>query len=104
MVINNVAEDPVYRGHPTPAMYGFQSYIAIPIVMPDGTLFGTLCAIDPKPRMLTTPEIIGSFKLFAELIAFHLDASITGRRDGGDACARTGALRAPRAVHRGPRP
>ena len=76
VVINNVAEDPVYRGHPTPAMYGFQSYIAIPIVMPDGTLFGTLCAIDPKPRMLTTPEIIGSFKLFAELIAFHLDANI----------------------------
>jgi signal transduction histidine kinase len=74
VIINNVAEDPVYCGHPTPAMYGFQSYISIPIVLPDGTFFGTLCAIDPKPRMLSTPEIIGSFKLFAELIAFHLDA------------------------------
>jgi signal transduction histidine kinase len=74
VVINNVAEDPVFSCHPTPAMYGFQSYISMPIVMPDGTFFGTLCAIDPKPRMLATPEIIGSFKLFAELIAFHLDA------------------------------
>jgi signal transduction histidine kinase len=74
VIINNVAEDPVYCGHPTPALYGFQSYISIPIVLPNGTFFGTLCAIDPKPRMLATPEIIGAFRLFAELIAFHLDA------------------------------
>ncbi|MGY3425627.1 signal transduction histidine kinase [Bradyrhizobium sp. F1.13.4] len=32
-------------------------------------------AIDPKPRKLRTPEIIGMFKLFAELIASHLDAA-----------------------------
>ncbi len=31
-----------------------------------------LCAIDPKPRILRTPEVIGMFKLFAELLAFHL--------------------------------
>jgi signal transduction histidine kinase len=75
VIINNVAEDPVYCGHPTPALYGFQSYISMPIVMPDGTFFGTLCAIDPLPRKLATPEIIGSLKLFAQLIAFHLDAN-----------------------------
>jgi signal transduction histidine kinase len=74
VIINDVPADPVYCGHPTPAMYGFRSYISIPIVLPDGTFFGTLCAIDPKPRMLATPEIIGAFRLFAELIAFHLDA------------------------------
>jgi signal transduction histidine kinase len=43
--------------------------------MADGSFFGTLCAIDPKPRRLNTPEVIGMFKLFAELIAFHLDAA-----------------------------
>jgi signal transduction histidine kinase len=76
VVINDVAKDPAYRGHPTPALYGFQSYISMPITMPDGTFFGTLCAIDPKPHKLNTPEIIGSFRLFAELIAFHLDANL----------------------------
>ena len=75
VVINDVAESEVYCRHHTPAMYGFQSYISMPIVLPDGSFFGTLCAIDPKPRMLNTPEIIGMFKLFAELIAFHLDAN-----------------------------
>jgi signal transduction histidine kinase len=74
VIINNVAESEVYGGHPTPALYGFQSYISMPIVLPNGAFFGTLCAIDPRPARLDTPEIIGMFKLFAELIAFHLDA------------------------------
>jgi signal transduction histidine kinase len=74
VVINHVAEDDAYCGHPTPAMYGFQSYISMPIILPNGTFFGILCAIDPKPAKLKTPEIIGMFKLFAELIAFHLSA------------------------------
>lgn len=74
VVINHVAENAVYCRHPTPAMYGFQSYISMPIILPDGRFFGTLCAIDPRPARVETPETIGMFKLFAELIAFHLDA------------------------------
>lgn len=74
VIIDNVAEDESYCGHPTPAMYGFQSYISMPIILPNGTFFGTLRAIDPKPAKIKRPEIIGMFKLFAELIAFHLDA------------------------------
>ena len=74
VVIDHVAEDSLYCRHHTPAMYGFQSYISMPIVLKDGRFFGTLCAIDPQPRRLKNPETIGMFKLFAELIAFHLDA------------------------------
>jgi signal transduction histidine kinase len=75
VVIENVSEDAGFSKHHTPAQYGFQSYISVPIILPDGSFFGTLCAIDPKPRKLRTPEIIGMFKLFAELIASHLDAA-----------------------------
>jgi signal transduction histidine kinase len=75
VVINHVAEDQTYCRHHTPAMYGFQSYISMPIFLPDGSFFGTLCAIDPRPARLNNPEIIGMFKLFAELIGFHLNAS-----------------------------
>lgn len=74
VVIDSVADDEVYANHPTPARYGFQSYISMPISMPDGSFFGTLCAIDPKPKNVKTPEVMGSIKLFAELIAFHLHA------------------------------
>lgn len=73
VIIVNAAEHPVYCGHPTPAMYGFKSYISMPVFRADGSFFGTLCAIDPRPARLNTPETIGMFRLFAELIALHLD-------------------------------
>ncbi len=75
VVIDEVATDQSYKGHHTPAMYGFQSYISVPIVRSNGRFFGTLCAIDPRPARVNTPETIGMFKLFAELIATHIDAS-----------------------------
>lgn len=74
VVIDHVAEDQTYCRHHTPAMYGFQSYISMPIVRADGSFWGTLCAIDPRPARLNNPETIGMFKLFAELIGFHLSA------------------------------
>lgn len=74
VMIDHVAEDSAFRGHPTPALYGFQSYISMPILRADGSFFGTLCAIDPAPAKVKRAEIVGMFKLFAELIAFHLDA------------------------------
>lgn len=74
VVIDHVAKDEAYADHHTPLMYGFQSYISMPIILKGGEFFGTLCAIDPNPAKLNTIEIVGMFNLFAELIAFHLDA------------------------------
>ncbi len=74
VIIDHVAEDTNFCHHPTPQMYGFQSYISVPITCPDGRFFGTLCAIDPRPARLKTTETVNMFKLFADLIAFHLDA------------------------------
>ena len=39
VVIDHVEEDEVFAGHHTPAMYGFQSYISVPIALADGTIF-----------------------------------------------------------------
>jgi signal transduction histidine kinase len=74
IAIDQVAKDAVYCGHPTPVRYGFESYVSTPIILKDGTFFGTLCAIDPRPHVVKTPETLGMFKLFAELISLHLDA------------------------------
>ncbi len=73
VVIDHVAQDPVYRDHHTPARYGFQSYISVPILLADGSFFGTLCAIDPNPSALNNPAVTGMFKQFAALIAATLD-------------------------------
>ena len=74
VVIDHVATDKVYAHHHTPLLYGFQSYISTPITLSGNRFFGTLCAIDPNPALLNTPETLGMFKLFADLIAFHLNA------------------------------
>lgn len=74
VIIDHVAEDEHFCSHHTPAMYGFQSYISIPITRRDGSFFGTLCAIDPKPAKLNNPDVINMFRMYAELISFHLDA------------------------------
>ena len=74
VIIDYVAQDEQFRDHHTPRMYGLQSYISMPIVLPNGAFFGTLCAIDPRPARLNRPEVIGMFKNFAQLVAFHLDA------------------------------
>jgi signal transduction histidine kinase len=80
VIIDHVAQDEHFRDHHTPRLYGLQSYISMPIVLPDGAFFGTLCAIDPRPARLNRPEVIGMFKNFAQLIAFHLDAQARAAR------------------------
>lgn len=74
VTIDEVATDQQYCSHPVPMRYGFQSYIAVPIVRNDGTFFGTLCGIDPRPLPLGKPETVTMFKLFGQTIAMHLDS------------------------------
>ncbi|KKC24950.1 GAF domain-containing sensor histidine kinase [Sphingomonas sp. SRS2] len=77
VIIDNVAADPRYRDHHTPEIYGLQSYISMPIILSDGSFFGTLCAIDPRPAQVSRPHIVNMFRLFAEMIGQHIEA---GRR------------------------
>lgn len=73
VVINDVQADGAFCNHPTPAMYGFRSYISVPIKLSDGTFWGTLCAIDPNAHDLNRTEVVSTFELFGELIAVQLD-------------------------------
>ena len=95
VVIDDVSTDDKYCNHKTPKMYGFQSYISVPIELPDGRFFGTLCALDPAPARLDTPETIEMFRLFADLVGFHVvagDQLAAARQDLLDA-RRTAELR-----------
>lgn len=74
VIIDNVSEDDEFRNHHTPAMYGLQSYISVPIMRKDGSFFGTLCAIDSKPNDLKNFKVREMFNLFADLISFHISS------------------------------
>jgi signal transduction histidine kinase len=73
VVFGHASDHPRFSSHPTPKMYGFESYVSIPIVLSSGEFFGTLCALDPNPANLDPPEIVESMELFAQLIALNLD-------------------------------
>ena len=73
VIIDHVGEDRSNSGHATLTLYGIQSYISMPIILRDGSMFGALCASDPKPHRLNVRGTVGMFKLFAELIAIHID-------------------------------
>ncbi|MFC0199691.1 GAF domain-containing sensor histidine kinase [Paracoccus rhizosphaerae] len=75
IVINDVQCDEVYRDHHTPQIYGFRSYLSIPVLRPDGTFFGTLCALDPEPNRLDDPRILKMVRLFAKLVGDSLEVS-----------------------------
>jgi phosphoserine phosphatase RsbU/P len=73
IIIEKASEDVVYCGHPTPRKYGFESYIAVPIVRRSGEVFGTICALDPRPAKLRDGKILLMVKLYAELISAQLE-------------------------------
>jgi signal transduction histidine kinase len=73
IVVDHASIDPVYRDHHTPRIYGIESYISVPIILPNGDYFGNLCAIDPRPAHISDARTLTMFTLFAELIALQLD-------------------------------
>ncbi len=73
VIFDDARAHPVFSAHHTPKIYGLRSYISLPIILGDGSFFGTLCAIDPQPHKVDTPETVSMFTAFARLIAMHLD-------------------------------
>ncbi|CAH0356219.1 hypothetical protein BH11PSE5_BH11PSE5_09550 [soil metagenome] len=69
VVIDHVDADIQWQTHHTPIMYGFKSYASFPIFLPDGSFFGTLCAIDPHPRAVSGAKVIATMEEYAKRIA-----------------------------------
>lgn len=75
VMFNNASQHPVFSRHRTPALYGFESYISVPIFRKDGQFFGTLCALDPQPRQLG-PATVQTIEKFARAIGAEIDGEL----------------------------
>ncbi|MFL6585558.1 MAG: GAF domain-containing protein [Luteimonas sp.] len=73
VVFGHASQHPEFADHHTPRLYGLESYISVPIHRANGEFFGTLCAIDPLPSAVETPETLQMMELFAELIGTQLE-------------------------------
>ena len=74
--IDHVLADPRWRAHPVPAQYGFQSYVSIPVRLDDGTFYGTLCAIDPRPRSVSDESMVALLASYAREVAAILSRTV----------------------------
>ena len=72
--MDRASTDPRYRAHQCPKLYGFESYVSVPIVLGNDYYFGNLCALDPKPLHVSDPQTLSLFTRFAAMIAARLDA------------------------------
>jgi sigma-B regulation protein RsbU (phosphoserine phosphatase) len=81
VIIEHASQEPDFCGHPTPKLYGFESYIAVPIFRPGGEYFGNVCALDSRPARLRDGKTLAMMNLFAELIAVQLAAEEAHARD-----------------------
>ncbi|GIW05038.1 MAG: hypothetical protein KatS3mg059_1658 [Thermomicrobiales bacterium] len=52
-----------------------RSYLSVPIVLADGTLYGFLCALDPEPRQLETAQE-ELLVILARLLATHIERDL----------------------------
>jgi GAF domain-containing protein len=78
VVIDHVDLDIQWRTHHTPVLYGFKSYASFPILLADGSFYGTLCAIDPQPKSVSGAAVVAAMEAYALRVAAILSARIDG--------------------------
>ena len=54
--------------------HALECYISMPIVRRNGKYFGSLCAMDRRPQIVSAPQTLPMFRVFADLIAMQLDS------------------------------
>jgi GAF domain-containing protein len=86
VVFDDAGIEDNWRTHPVPILYGFKSYASFPIFLPDGEFYGTLCAIDPRARSVSKPDVVRTLRDYADRVSAILaqprqaaSADATGR-------------------------
>lgn len=57
LVIDDTTRDPIYRSVPTVTTLGVRSYLGVPLVLDDGEIIGSFCAIDFEPRKWSDKDV-----------------------------------------------
>jgi signal transduction histidine kinase len=81
VVMERVGCDADCSVHDRQGFYQVESYVSVPIFLSNGSYFGVLCALDPKPANLGQPVILSTFKRFATIIASQLSQQLQTERE-----------------------
>lgn len=67
---------PLYASAPINKLVAIKAYIGQPLTNEDGSLFGTLCAIDPQPKSETILKDAGLVEVLAKMLSYTLQAEL----------------------------
>lgn len=79
-VVPDARADPVVAGLPATERSGIGSYLAVPVTMADGTLYGTFCCLSHDPHPELDRRDVGFMGMLAELLADELEADLARER------------------------
>ncbi|AZE83767.1 GAF domain protein [Pseudomonas orientalis] len=68
LFVPQISQDGRFAARPVVKQYAIESYAGAPIFLPDGRLFGALCALDSRAMLFDDPNLPETLSLFARLI------------------------------------
>ncbi|KRP63617.1 GAF domain-containing protein [Pseudomonas orientalis] len=68
LFVPQISLDGRLAARPVVKKYAIESYAGAPIFLPDGRLFGALCALDSRAMLFDDPNLPETLSLFARLI------------------------------------
>ncbi|MPQ86513.1 GAF domain-containing protein [Pseudomonas sp. MAFF 730085] len=77
LFIPQISQDGRYATRPVVKQFAIESYAGAPIFLPDGRLFGALCALDSRAMLFEDPNLSETLSLFARLIGCIFYANLT---------------------------
>lgn len=82
LFIPQVSQDARFSTRLVVKQFLIESYAGAPIFLPDGQLWGALCALDSRAVLFDDPDLADTLGLFARLIGCIFYANLTGVGSG----------------------
>ncbi|QJI12009.1 GAF domain-containing protein [Pseudomonas sp. ADAK22] len=89
LFIPKISGDHRYSDRHVVKQYGLESYAGAPIFLPDGRLFGALCALDSRSILFEDPDLEETLVLFAKLIGCIFFTNLAAEQTPASPCQAT---------------
>lgn len=77
LFIPQISQSPRHAIRPIVRRFDLESYVGLPIFLPDGRLFGALCVLDSEAISFEDPDLRETLAIFSKLIGCIFFANLT---------------------------